>query len=196
MIIGIVGEAGVGKTTATEFFQSMGAYVISVDKIVHHIYSLKETKIALINELGNHFLNSDKNIDKKKLRQEAFQNPEILRKLEQIIWPTMINIIKTDIERNKCQQSLIVIDCAVLFNANLNVLVDKVLLIEAEEDKKVHRVKTRDNVNDLQVIALLSQQKKYLILNKDIDYIIKNNGTINDLIRQLQRIEKKLIVGK
>lgn len=85
MIIGIVGEAGVGKTTATEFFQSMGAYVISVDKIVHHIYSLKETKIALINEFGNHFLNSDKNIDKKKLRQEAFQNPEILRKLEQII---------------------------------------------------------------------------------------------------------------
>ncbi|WP_342276592.1 dephospho-CoA kinase [Spiroplasma endosymbiont of Nebria brevicollis] len=196
MIIGIVGEAGVGKTTATEFFQSMGAYVISVDKIVHHIYSLKETKIELINEYGNHFLSSDKNIDKKKLRQEAFQNPEILRKLEQIIWPPMINIIKTDIERNKCQQTLIVIDCAVLFNANLNVLVDKVLLIETDEDKKVQRVKTRDNVNDLQVIALLSQQKKYLILNKDIDYTIKNNGTINDLIRQLQRIEKKLIVGK
>lgn len=187
MIIGIVGEAGAGKTTATEFFQSMGAYVISVDKIVRHIYSLKETKMELINEYGNHFLNSDKTIDKRKLRQEAFQNPKILRKLEQIIWPTMISIIKEDIERNKNEQALIVIDCAVLFNANLNLLVDKVLLIEADEDKKVQRVKIRDNVNDLQVIALLSQQKKYLILNKDIDYTIKNNGTINDLIKQLQK---------
>lgn len=192
MIIGIVGEAGAGKTTATEFFQSMGAYVISVDKIVRHIYSLKETKIELINEYGNHFLNSDKTIDKRKLRQEAFQNPKILRKLEQIIWPTMISIIKEDIERNKNEQALIVIDCAVLFNANLNLLVDKVLLIEADEDKKVQRVKIRDNVNDLQVIALLSQQKKYLILNKDIDYTIKNNGTINDLIKQLQKNWKKI----
>lgn len=192
MIIGIVGEAGAGKTTATEFFQSMGAYVISVDKIVRHIYSLKETKIELINEYGNHFLNSDKTIDKIKLRQEAFQNPKILRKLEQIIWPTMVSIIKEDIERNKNEQALIVIDCAVLFNANLNLLVDKVLLIEADEDKKVQRVKIRDNVNDLQVIALLSQQKKYLILNKDIDYTIKNNGTINDLIKQLQKNWKKI----
>lgn len=192
MIIGIVGEAGAGKTTATEFFQSMGAYVISVDKIVRHIYSLKETKMELINEYGNHFLNSDKTIDKSKLRQEAFQNPKILRKLEQIIWPTMISIIKEDIERNKNEQALIVIDCAVLFNANLNLLVDKVLLIEADEDKKVQRVKIRDNVNDLQVIALLSQQKKYLILNQDIDYTIKNNGTINDLIKQLQKNWKKI----
>lgn len=108
----------------------------------------------------------------------------------------MITIIKEDIERNKNEQALIVIDCAVLFNANLNLLVDKVLLIEADEDKKVQRVKIRDNVNDLQVIALLSQQKKYLILNKDIDYTIKNNGTINDLIKQLQKIEKKLVVNK
>lgn len=196
MIIGIIGEAGEGKTTATEFFKTMGAYVISVDKIVHHIYSFKETKTELINEYGNRFLNSDKTIDKRKLRQEAFQNPKILRKLEQIIWPTMINIIKEDIERNKGQQPLMVIDCAVLFNANLNGLVDKVLLIEADEVKKIQRVKARDNVNDLQVITLLSQQKKYLILNKDIDYTIKNNGTINDLIKQLKKIEKKLIVIK
>ena len=85
MIIGIVGEAGVGKTTATDFFQTMGAYVIAVDKIVKHIYSLKETKKALINEYGDRFINSDKTINKKKIRQEAFFNPEILRNLESII---------------------------------------------------------------------------------------------------------------
>lgn len=108
----------------------------------------------------------------------------------------MIKIVEEDIIRNKSQQSLIVIDCAVLFNAKLNLLVDKVILIEAEEDKKVQRIKVRDNVNDLQVIALLSQQKKYLILNKDIDFTIKNNSTINDFIKQLQKIEKKLLTIK
>lgn len=193
MIIGIIGEAGVGKTTATNFFQSKGAYVIFVDKVVKHIYTLKETKKALINEFGDTFINSDKTINKEKLRYEAFYYPNILRKLENIIWPTMSKIVEEDVIRNKGQQSLIIIDCAVLFNAKLNLLVDKVILIEAEEDKKIQRIKIRDNVNDLQVIALLSQQKKYLILNKDIDFIIKNNGTINDFIKQLQKVEKKLL---
>ena len=105
----------------------------------------------------------------------------------------MIKIIKDDIEHNKLQQSLIVIDCAVLFNAKLNLLVDKVILIEADEDKKVNRIKMRDQVNDLQVIALLTQQKKYLILNQNIDFTIKNNGTINEFIKQLQKIEKIIV---
>ncbi|WP_338980404.1 dephospho-CoA kinase [Spiroplasma endosymbiont of Lasioglossum malachurum] len=196
MIIGIIGEAGVGKTTATNFFQNKGAYVIFVDKIVKHIYTLKETKKALINEFGDTFINNDKIINKIKLRYEAFQHPHILRKLENIIWPKMIKIVEEDIIRNKIHQELIVIDCAVLFNANLNLLVDKILLIEAEEDKKIQRIKERDNVNDLQVISLLNQQKKYLILNKDIDFIVKNNGTINDFIKQLQKVEKKLLTNK
>ena len=85
MIIGIVGEAGVGKTTATIFFQNKGAYVIFVDKVVKHIYTLKETKKALINEFGDTFINSDKTIDKQKLRYKAFHHPYILRKLESII---------------------------------------------------------------------------------------------------------------
>lgn len=193
MIIGIIGEAGVGKTTATNFFQNKGAYVIFVDKVVKHIYSLTATKKALVNEFGNTFINSDKTINKKKLRYQAFQHPTVLRKLENIIWPMMIKIVEEDVIANKSQQSLIVIDCAVLFNANLNLLVDRVILIEAEENKKIQRIKIRDNINDLQVIALLNQQKKYLILNKDIDFTIKNNGTINDFIKQLQRIEKKLL---
>lgn len=108
----------------------------------------------------------------------------------------MVKIVEEDIIRNKIHQELIVIDCAVLFNANLNLLVDKILLIEAEEDKKIQRIKERDNVNDLQVISLLNQQKKYLILNKDIDFIVKNNGTINDFIKQLQKVEKKLLTNK
>jgi len=85
MIIGIVGEAGVGKTTATTFFQKNNAYVIFADLIVKYIYTLDQTKAALIKEFGNCFISSNKTIDKRKLRQEAFHNPHILRKLETII---------------------------------------------------------------------------------------------------------------
>jgi len=42
----------------------------------------------------------------------------------------------------------------------------------------------------------LGQQKKYLILNQDIDYTIKNNGSINDLIKQLQKLLKKIMPNK
>lgn len=191
MVLGIVGEAGVGKSTAANFFESQGAYLISADLVVKYIYQLPETKALISSKLGSKFINDDETINRLALRKYAFENYEFLKKLEAIIWPKMVKIIIGEVQDHK-EQELVVIDCAVLFNVELDYLVDKVLLIEADEDLKISRIKARDKVTEDEARTLLNLQKKHLILNRKIDFTIRNNGVTKDYLDNLNALMKKL----
>lgn len=192
MILGIIGEAGVGKSTASSFFENQGAYVISADLVVKYIYQQPETTDKIIKKVGEKFLNNDDTLNRLALRKYAFENYEFLKKLEEVIWPDMVKLIIDEVEAHKTEK-LIVIDCAVLFNAELDYLVDKVLLIESEENLKINRIKARDGVSDAEAKTLLNLQKKHLILNRGIDFIIKNNGSTKDFLTALENLMVKLI---
>lgn len=192
MVLGIIGEAGSGKTSASSFFQSKGAYLISADLIVKYLYVLPEIKKAVLEKCGKQFLNPDDTINRLALRKYAFENYQFLTKLEEIIWPKMVKIIIEEIESHKSEK-LIVLDCAVLFNAKLDYLVDKVLLLEADEPLKISRIKARDNVNDDEAKTLLKLQQERLILDKRNDFVIKNNGTREEFVTQLTDLWLKLV---
>lgn len=192
MVLGIVGEAGVGKTFAADFFASQGGYVISADLIVKDIYLLLEIKKEIFDKCGSQFLNSDGTINSLALRKAAFKNYQFLKKLEEIIWPKMIKIILKKIKEHQSEK-LLIIDCAVLFNAKLDYLVDKILLVTADEDLKIKRIKKRDKVSNSEAKALLNLQKNHLILNKKNDFLIKNNGSNKDFIADLTNLLPKLI---
>ncbi|MGL5268367.1 MAG: dephospho-CoA kinase [Spiroplasma sp.] len=191
MVLGIVGEAGVGKSTAAAFFENQGAYLISADLVVKYIYQLSETKEMILQKFGSKFLNDDETVNRLALRKYAFENYEFLKKLETIIWPKMVKIIVDEIQRHH-YETLIVLDCAVLFNVNLDYLVDKVLLIAADEDLKISRIKERDKVSDDEARTLLNLQKNHLILHKKNDFIIKNNGLTKDFVASLVALMKEL----
>lgn len=192
MILGIIGEAGVGKSTAANYFESKGAYIISADLVVKYIYSLPETTPKIVAKFGEKFLNGADTLDRLALRKYAFENYEFLKKLESIIWPDMVKIITEEVAAHKAEK-LIVIDCAVLFNAKLDYLVDKVLLIESEENLKISRIKARDKLTDDEAKTLLNLQKKHLKSDKAIDFIIKNNGSTEEFLAALENLMAKLM---
>ncbi|MDQ7983168.1 MAG: dephospho-CoA kinase [Spiroplasma sp.] len=192
MVIGIVGESGVGKSTATSFFQSKGAYIISADLIVKYVYQLPETKARIIKELGQEFLNQeDYTVNLLALRKYAFENYQFLSKLEQLIWPEMKKIIINEINQHK-SETLVVLDCAVLFNAKLDYLVNKVLLIKSPRELQIKRIKARDHVTDYDAANLLNLQKSHLILDKKVDFVINNNRSLQDYLSQLTKLFKNL----
>lgn len=191
MVVAIIGEAGVGKTTATNFFQKQKAYVIIADDIVKYIYKMPKIENKIMEIFGQDFINHENKLDKRALRNYVFKNRDALRKLEKVIWPEMIKIISQEIKSHK-NNHFVVLDCAVLFNTGLEALVDKIILIEADEAIKIERIKERDNISSIQAINLINLQKQHLILDKKVDYTIKNNDSLDDFIKQLNKILKKI----
>ncbi len=192
MVIGIVGESGVGKSTATSFFQTKGAFVISADLVVKYVYNLPETKEKIVKKFGENFLNqNDDTVNLLALRKYAFENYEFLVKLEEIIWPEMKKIIVREINQHK-KERLVILDCAVLFNAKLDYLVDKVLLLKSNHELQIKRIQDRDHVTDSDADSLLNLQKNHLILDKKVDFVINNNNSLENFIDDLKKIYEEL----
>ena len=188
MILGIVGSAGVGKTTAANFFIKNGAYIISSDQIVKELYQQPSIINKIITVFGAATINDEGNFDKKKLRNHVFQDYKNLQKLELILWPKLkIRIIKK-IKTHKKHSNFIVIDCAILINIGLIKFVDKILVIIATEKQQITRIKIRDHVHDKQVLNLLAIQKARLKMPHRPDFIIYNDKTLDFLYQQLQKI--------
>ena len=101
MIVAIIGEAGVGKTTATNFFQKRGAYVILADAIVKYIYKMPKIESKIIESFGHGVINEENKLDKQALRNHVFKHADSLKKLEKIIWPEMTKIISQEIKNHK-----------------------------------------------------------------------------------------------
>lgn len=193
MVIGIIGESGVGKSTATSFFQTKGAFVISADLVVKYIYNLPETKAKIVQKFGENFLNQNGDtVNLLALRKYAFENYEFLVKLEEIIWPEMKKIIVREVNQHK-KERLVILDCAVLFNVKLDYLVDKILLIKSNHELQIKRIKDRDHVTDSDADSLLNLQKNHLILDKKVDFIINNNNSLENFIDDLKKIYQELI---
>lgn len=192
MVLGIIGEAGVGKSTATNFFESQGAYIISADIVVKYLYLQSETKEMIIKKLGDKFRKTDDTLDRLALRKYAFENYEFLKKLEEVIWPKMSEIIINDVKEHQSEQ-LIVIDCAVLFNAKLDYLVDKVLLIKSDEELQIKRIQARDDVSEAEAKTLLDLQKKHLVLDQKVDFTVQNNGSTKEFMIELNKIMAQLV---
>lgn len=190
MIVAIIGQSGVGKSVALNFFKDKNAKVIESDEIVKQLYFDQKIISAIVSNFGKELLTENKLINKKKLREIVFNNEEQLIRLEKIIWPEMTSRIIEEIEN--AIGKLIILECTVLFNAKLSYLVDKVILIHSNNENKIARIKKRDAVSYSQAQQLLSLQDKHLFLNQNYDFIIENNGSIASFLTDLNHIFNKL----
>ena len=117
-------------------------------------------------------------------------NQEILNG---IMWSEIFVIINNRIEEcEKKKNSLFIVDAAMIFEAKLGHLFDSILLITADKDTRLKRAEKRHNISLEQIknrMSLqLSESKKITLAN----HVIKNNGKIENLYKNLDSFYKKL----
>ena len=152
-VIGLTGGVGSGKTTASKFLQELGAHILDADKVGHESYlpDMPAWK-DLIAAFGEDLLLPNQEIDRKKLGAIVFSNPENLAKLNSIVHPRMREMMEQQLEELKGQGvKLVVLEAAILIEANWQSLVDEVWTTEAPEATVVERLKARKNWTEQQV---------------------------------------------
>ena len=80
--VGLTGGLGSGKSTASKFFNNLGAFILDADNAAKKlIESSKEVKNELIKEFGTDIMDANSNVDKKKLARVAFQDEDHQQRL-------------------------------------------------------------------------------------------------------------------
>ena len=188
-IIGITGKSGAGKSTVCEILKDKyNVEIIDADKIARTLTQRKTRYLEeIINEFGIEILDEEARLDRKKLAEIIYSNSKAREKLNLLTFKYVVEEIKQEIERVKSLE-IVVIDAPLLFESKLNEICDKTIAVVASDNIEIERICKRDLIDEQSAKNRLNTQlsRKYLI--EHVDYIIENNGTIEQLEESIEKL--------
>lgn len=189
MILGLTGGIGTGKSTVANIFRQKGIHIICADEIAKEIISRKEIQSQILEVFGNLVFTGDK-LDRKKMREQIFKDTESVRRLNDITHPAIIDKIQKEI-RKKIRNKILIVDIPLLFEGNYEFLVDKILLISSSREIQIERTAKRDSVSEENVLNIINNQMSLEDKKRRSHYIIENNGTLEELIKKVEKLIKE-----
>lgn len=160
VVIGLTGGILTGKSTVSGMLAERGAVVIDADKIGHEAYTPHtKTWQELVDAFGDGILKQNGEIDRKKLGEIVFDDPRALARLNKIVHPRMHEMMREEIERLRGEGvTVVVLEAAVLIEANWTDLVDEVWVTVAPEEVVVKRLQNRGGLSEEQARARIRSQ--------------------------------------
>ena len=197
MIVGITGSSGSGKSTLCEILESSyNVKVLNADKIARRL-SRKGTSylIDIIKVFGKDIVNEEGELKRSKLAQIIYSDA---KKREELNTYTF-KYVKEDIIKkiSKIQdETTIVIDAPLLFEAELDKMCDKVIGIIAPREMQIERVVARDDIDYEDAEKRLAAQANDEFFIKKCDYIVKNDNGFSKIEEQINDICNKIGIEK
>lgn len=187
MTIGITGGIGSGKSYVSFILQKdFGIPVYDCDKEAKRLTSTNEEIRQKLVELVGPELFIDDKLNKTLLADYIFSDPEHASKVNAIIHPIVLNDFKLWAEKQ--ESKIVALESAILFESGFNVMVDKVLFVDAPEEVRLRRAMLRDSAKEEQIKARMKMQQPE-IHRDQANYIINNfNSDDTKLQAQLNKI--------
>lgn len=189
--IGLTGGIGSGKSTAAKILAELGAPVIDADKVGHAIYQPGAPAYQeLIGAFGEGILAPDRTIDRRKLGPIVFGDPAALRRLNSILHPKMFTRMGEMVAamRRGGEARPIVIEAAILIEANWQPLFDEIWLVTAAREWVLERVERDRGMQPEQAEARLAAQLSDKERRKHATAVIRNDGTLDELRAAVTRL--------
>jgi len=176
LIIGITGGIGGGKSTFSEFLREKGYVVYDTDREAKRLQNEHpEICRQLMAEFGNEIYDESGQLDRKRLANLVFKNPQLLSKLNEIVHP----IVEQDFlewQKKYARKKNLFIESAILFESGFDKLTDKIIVVTAPENVRIQRVVERDGVTHEQVRARIANQMSEAEKIKRADFVLNSDG--------------------
>lgn len=192
LIIGLTGSIASGKSTISLMFDDIHINVIDADKIAREVvYPNNKAYDDIVDYFGEEILREDQTIDRKALGQIVFHDQKKLDVLNGFVHPRIRErmIEKRDLLIEKGEH-VIVLDIPLLFENNLDVLVDRTIVVYVKEETQIERLKNREQFTREEAINRIQLQMPLEEKKLRADAVIDNNGSKYDSFKQLQDILK------
>lgn len=200
LIIGITGGIGGGKSTLARKLRSQGYLVYDCDREAKKLQDENPFIRQKIQDLFGEGIYDEERLRRKELAKIVFKNPDLLKKLNEIVHPFVKEDFKSWINQHFSEKFLF-IESAILFESSFNELVDKIILMTASEEVRIKRVVKRDGISLEEVKDRIMRQLPDSEKIPYADYIIHSDDgkpllekmqiILNDLQKQIKEVEKR-----
>ena len=188
-IIGITGGVGAGKSTVLDHLEKQyNACVLQADKIGHLVMEpggiCSGQVIALF---GKQIIKNDKTIDRKMVSDVVFAHEEMRQKLDDIIHPAVKSYILDKIEeQKKAGCTLMIVEAALLLEDHYDAFCDKVWYIHTDQEIRIERLMSSRGYTREKAENIIARQATEGFFREHADYIIQNNGDLDETWRQIE----------
>ncbi len=197
-VIGITGGIASGKTTVSDLLKEFGYPVIDADIIARQIVEKGKPALEKIRKaFGKEVIQSDGNLNRKRLAQIVFSDPKQRKKLNDITHGPILDEIlrKIDFYRKNSDHEIVFVDAALLIEMNMVNLVDEVWLIAVDQEIQRKRLMERDGLNETEALKRIESQMSLEEKKKYATIVIDNNKDFEHLKIQVMEALKGLFGG-
>ena len=184
-IIGLTGGIATGKSTVSKMLVERGFEVIDADVVARELQAKGgPVLLELTKTFGATILDADGNLDRAKLGNIVFGSESKRLLLNEVMHPA----IKAEFGRTISQVSaeVVFLDVPLLFEAGFDSLTHENLVISVAKEKQLERLVARNNLTQAEAEARINAQMPLAEKVARADYVIDNNGTIEDLLKQIE----------
>jgi dephospho-CoA kinase len=188
--VGLTGGIASGKSEVAAMLAAKGAAVIYADQIGHEAYRRgTDEYLQIVAAFGADVIGEDGEIDRRRLGEKVFNDPEARQRLQAIVWPAMRRMMEerlAALEREVVPVA--VLEAAVLVEADWLPLVDEVWVVEASPEVARQRLMAYKGLSAAEAEARLGAQLTNEERRRHADVVIDNGGSLEDTRRQVDRL--------
>jgi dephospho-CoA kinase len=190
-VIGLTGNIATGKSVVRRMLEHLGAYTIDADALSHRVISKGAPGYQpVLDTFGKWLLGPDGQINRAKLGNVVFGDPEALKQLEAIIHPYVTQAI--DILVRRASQAVIVVEAIKLLESDLRSQCDTVWVADAPQQVQVERLMRKRGMSQEEALQRVQMQPAQKAKLDAADTIITNHGSYDDLWKQVNEAWKKI----
>ncbi len=182
MIVGVTGCPGSGKTILAVELSNNGWILVNADDIGREVV---EHNKAILDELagafGDDILDGEGRLRRRELGRRAFANQEKTRKLNAIVHPPLIRLLKRRVNALRTSGGNVVVDCALIFEWGIEGIFDEVICVAADIHLRMERIMLRDGRSAGEFDDLCAAQFPEIEKIRRAGIVIKNNGPVESL---------------
>lgn len=193
--IGLTGSIATGKSTVTNMLKELGAFVIDCDKTARDVVAPGTRGLAKIEAaFGKGAVAADGSMDRVYIGDLVFRNPEMKKRLENILFPLIFESLDEELLRLEREGAtpVVFLDMPLLYEVKYDSYVDEVWLVYVPFEVQLSRLMKRNGYTKeealLRIHSQISVDKKKSLAQQVID----NSGTLEDTKEQVRSLWERL----
>jgi dephospho-CoA kinase len=194
LVIGLTGGIGSGKSAASQCFERRGVPIVDADVVAREVVAPGEPALTEIaRAFGDEMIQDDGALDRARLRERVFADPEARKRLEGILHPRIRERMAAHLAALPAGTPYAVLVIPLLLETGQRDLVDRILVIEAGEPVRVARVAARDRASTDQVRRVIAAQCSADERAAMADDLLLNEGSESELDANVAVMHEKYL---
>ena len=190
--VGLTGGIASGKSTAAKFFGALGVPILDSDQIARDVVEPGQPPLGqLVERFGPSILTPDGHLDRPALREIVFSDPRARADLEALTHPAIGAAMEARSAAAGGPYQILVIP--LLVEKNLSAHVDRVLVVDCEEQLQLKRLRAREGSTLEQARAILDAQASRAARLKAADDVIHNDTDMNAVREQVAALHARYL---